>query len=209
LILNENLSFAKGSKDSIFLHAESRLSSASRCLHNDIPSDMKNFLHPLFNCFERISRLGAVLAEICLVLLLILVFNEVIARYLLNKPTLYSVELSEYLLLFVAFMAAGWVMQNDRHVKMHSVVNLMPEKVRHVLDISTSAIVLVFCLILVWEGAKSSLMAFAGGYHSSSLLNVPLWIPYAIIPIGSLILTLQVLVRIVRLIWPPISSDNP
>ncbi len=81
---------------------------------------MKNFLNQLFNLFEGLSRLGAVLAEICLVFLLILVFNEVIARYVLNKPTLYSVELSEYLLLFVAFMAAGWVMQNNRHVRMHS-----------------------------------------------------------------------------------------
>jgi TRAP-type C4-dicarboxylate transport system permease small subunit len=169
---------------------------------------MKNFLNQLFNLFEGLSRLGAVLAEICLVLLLMLVFNEVIARYVLNKPTLYSVELSEYLLLFVAFMAAGWVMQNNRHVRMHSVINLMPVRVRHVLDICTSCIVLVFCLILVWEGAEASLTALAGGYHSSSLLNVPLWIPYAIIPIGSLILSLQILVRIVRLIWPPISSNN-
>lgn len=169
---------------------------------------MKNFLNQLFTLLDRLSRLGAVLAEICLVLLLILVFNEVIARYLLNKPTLYSVELSEYLLLFVAFMAAGWVMQCERHVRMHSVINLMPAKVRHVLDICTSSIVLVFCLILVWEGAKASVMAFTGGYHSSSLLNVPLWIPYAIIPIGSLILSLQIVVRIARLIWPPLSSNN-
>lgn len=169
---------------------------------------MKNYLNQLFNLFERLSRLGAVLAEICLVLLLILVFNEVIARYVLNKPTLYSVELSEYLLLFVAFMAAGWVMQNERHVRMHSVINLMPVKVRHVLDICTSCIVLIFCLILVWEGAEASVMAFAGGYHSSSLLNVPLWIPYAIIPIGALILSLQIVVRIFRLIWPAVNSNK-
>ncbi|MEJ2057675.1 MAG: TRAP transporter small permease [Desulfofustis sp.] len=169
---------------------------------------MKNFLTLLCNCLERISRLGAGLAEICLVLLLILVFNEVIARYVLNKPTLYSVEISEYLLLFVAFTAAGWVMQNDRHVRMHSVIKLMPTRVQHVLEVCTSSIVLVFCLILVWEGTRASVMAFTGGYHSSSLLNVPLWLPYAIIPIGSLILALQVLVRIVGLIWPSISSDN-
>ena len=146
--------------------------------------------------FERLSRFGVVLAEISLVLLLILVFHEVIARYLLNKPTLYSVEISEYLLIFVAFMAAGWVMQEDRHVRMTSITDLMPTAVKQVLNILTSAIVFCFCIILVWQGAKSSIMAFTGGYHSSSLLNVPMWIPYAIIPIGSLILALQLVVRI-------------
>jgi C4-dicarboxylate transporter DctQ subunit len=149
---------------------------------------------------ERLSKTGAVLAEICLVLLLLLVFHEVIARYVLNKPTLYSVELSEYLLIFIAFMAAGWVMHQDKHVRMTSVISLMPGNARRVLDIVTSCIVLCFCLIIVWQGAKSSLMAFRGGYHSSSLLNVPMWIPYAIIPIGSLLLAMQIVVRITGLI---------
>ena len=157
---------------------------------------MKIAWNRLKNLCEHLSRMGAVLAEICLVFLLALVFHEVIARYVLNKPTLYSVELSEYLLIFVAFMAAGWVLQEDKHVRMHSVINLMPVKARKVLDIITSIIVLAFCIILVWQGAKASIMAFKGNYHSSSLLNVPMWIPYAIIPTGSLLLALQMVVRI-------------
>jgi len=157
---------------------------------------------------ERLSRIGAVLAEICLVLLLALVFNEVIARYVFNKPTLYSVEISEYLLILVAFMAAGWVLQKDRHVRMHSVINLMPPQVQRALDIFTSIIVLFFCAILVWEGGKSSILAFRGDYHSSSLLNVPLWLPYAIIPTGSLLLGLQMLVRIVNLCISPVKTED-
>jgi len=155
---------------------------------------------------ERISRLGVILAEICLVLLLMLVFHEVIARYVLNKPTLYSVEISEYLLIFVAFMAAGWVLQEDKHVSMQAVVNLFSARVRYLCSLFTSILVLGFCSILVWQGARASVMAFKGGYHSSSLLNVPMWIPYAIIPIGSLLLALQLLVRIGRLIER--SGDN-
>lgn len=157
---------------------------------------------------ERFSRIGAILAEICLVLLLALVFNEVIARYVLNKPTLYSVELSEYLLIFVGFMAAGWVLQKDGHVRMPTVINLMPPNMRRMANIVTSIIVLLFCAILVWQGARSSIMAFKGDYHSSSLLNVPLWMPYAIIPTGSLLLALQMLVRIVNLCNTPVEAKD-
>lgn len=168
---------------------------------------MKILWNKLANFFEQLSRMGAVLAEICLVLLLVLVFHEVIARYVLNKPTLYSVELSEYLLIFVAFMAAGWVLQENKHVTMHSVVNLMPVKAKNLLDILTSVIVLCFCIILVWQGAKSSIMAFTGNYHSSSLLNVPLWLPYAIIPTGALLLALQMVVRIGRILEKPLNTE--
>ena len=149
------------------------------------------------------------MAEICLVFLLVLVFHEVIARYVLNKPTLYSVELSEYLLIFLAFMAAGWVLQEEKHVRMQSVINLLPANVRYGFGLFTSAIVLCFCAILVWQGTKASMMAFKGGYHSSSLLNVPLWIPYAIIPAGSLILGLQMIVRIGKMIEQSSDIDTP
>ncbi|MEE4164866.1 MAG: TRAP transporter small permease [Desulfocapsaceae bacterium] len=158
--------------------------------------------------FEQLSRLGAVLAEICLVLLLALVFHEVIARYVLNKPTLYSVELSEYLLIFLAFMAAGRVLQEDKHVRMLSFVNLLPANVRYGFALFTSIIVLGFCAILVWQGTKASVTALKGGYHSSSLLEVPLWIPYAIIPVGSLLLGLQMIVRINRIIELSTDIDN-
>ncbi len=157
---------------------------------------MKSPWKSLFNGLEIVSSVGVVLAEIALAVLLILVFHEVVARYVFNNPTLYSVEISEYLLIFIAFMAAGWVMKNNGHVRMSSVISLMPLRMRQFADVFTSIIVFCFCAILVWQGMKSSLMAFTGGYHSSSLLNVPLWIPYAIIPLGSLILALQMIVRI-------------
>ncbi len=157
---------------------------------------MKLRVKSLLNGLGSVSNVGVVLAEIALVVLLILVFHEVVARYVFNHPTLYSVEISEYLLIFIAFMASGWVMKNNGHVRMSSVINLMPPRLKQVADVLTSIIVLCFCAILVWQGIKSSMMAFKGGYHSSSLLNVPLWIPYAIIPVGSLILALQMIVRI-------------
>lgn len=157
---------------------------------------MKSIWRSFIQGVEKLSRFGALLGECILILLLLLVFHEVVVRYIFNKPTLYSVEISEYLLIFLAFIAAGWVLQEDKHVRMQSFTNLMPHKLQHILACITSSIVLVFCAILVWQGTKSALMAYRGGYHSSSLLNTPMWLPYLIIPVGSLILGLQLIVRI-------------
>jgi TRAP-type C4-dicarboxylate transport system permease small subunit len=145
---------------------------------------------------ERMGRLGALASELCLVLLLVLVFHEVVARYLFNKPTTYSVELSEYLLIFLAFMAAGWVLQEDKHVRMQSILHLFPKPIQHLVISLNSCIVLFFCSILVWQGSKAAYIAWRGGYHSSSLLNTPMWIPYLVIPVGSLLLALQLIVHI-------------
>lgn len=158
---------------------------------------------------HRLSKIGAVISQVCLVALLALVFHEVVVRYLFDKPTLYSVELSEYLLIFLAFIAAGWVLQEDKHVKMHSFVHLLPQRVQHLLSCISSFIILLFCIILIWQGSKAAWIAWHGGYHSSSLLNTPMWLPYLIIPLGSLLLALQLVIQIHEHFSRFLTETNP
>ncbi|WP_461211566.1 TRAP transporter small permease, partial [Desulfocurvus sp. DL9XJH121] len=58
---------------------------------------------------DRLSRFAEILTEIGLVALMLMVFKEVIWRYILDHPSTYSVEVSEYILIFMTFMAAAWV----------------------------------------------------------------------------------------------------
>ena len=150
----------------------------------------------LTRSINTVNRIGVVLAEIALILLLLLVFHEVIARYLFDRPTTYSVELSEYLLIFIAFIAGGWVLREDKHVRMRSLVNLFPTRLRQGIRCLNLLLVFSFCAVLVWQGTRSAMMAFHGGYHSSSLLNVPMWLPYSVIPLGALLLALQSIVSL-------------
>ena len=157
---------------------------------------MVKMIRAVGSALNRLTWVSEILAEISLLALMVLVFHEVVVRYVLDSPTQYSVEISEYLLVFLTFMCAGWVLHEDRHVKMVALFTVLPRKMQLVLDVITSALIIVFCFVLVWKGGKTVIMAYTGGYHSSSLLNVPLWIPYSFIPLGAAVLGLQSLVRI-------------
>jgi len=145
---------------------------------------------------ERLSWFSEILAEMALMGLLLLVSHEVFVRYVLDRPTIFSVEISEYLLVFVSFMSIGWVLREDRHVRMLALVQILPKKVQLALDIVTSILAILFCGILTWKGGQTAVMAYVGDYHSSSLVNFPLWIAYSFIPFGALVLGLQFMVRI-------------
>jgi TRAP-type C4-dicarboxylate transport system permease small subunit len=149
---------------------------------------------------NRLTWLAELLAEIGLIGLLLIVIHEVIVRYVFDSPTLYSVELSEYLLVLVVFMSIGWVLKEDRHVAVTFVVDRLPEKIRLGLNLLTSLLTMAFLGIIVWKGGKTTLTAYTGNYHSSSLLDFPMWIPYALIPLGALVLSLQYIVKIGELI---------
>ena len=145
---------------------------------------------------NRLSWFFEIVSEIAIAILMLLVFHEVVVRYLFNSPTQFSVELSEYLLVLISFMCASWILREDRHVRMLALVNIFPEKAQLFLNISSSMLVAVFSSVLTWKGGQTVIMAYTGSYHSSSLLNVPLWIPYSFIPIGALVLGLQSICKI-------------
>ncbi len=157
---------------------------------------MFKMIRTVGSALNRLTWLSEVLGEIALLILMILVFHEVVVRYILDSPTQFSVEISEYLLVFITFMCAGWVLHEDRHVRMVALVDVLPKKAQLVLDVIASIMIIIFCFVLVWKGGRTVIMAYTGGYHSSSLLNVPLWIPYSFIPLGAAVLALQSLVKI-------------
>ena len=157
---------------------------------------------------NRLTWLGEILAEIALVILLLLVFHEVVVRYVMNSPTTYTVELSEYLVVFIAFMCAGWVLKQDGHVSVSFVVSNFPLKVQKQLKLVTSILAMAFCSIITWYGYKMAITAFNGSYRSSSLLEFPLWIPYSFIPLGAFILMLQYIVKIVDIFHSITGTDR-
>jgi C4-dicarboxylate transporter DctQ subunit len=157
---------------------------------------MGKILRQITSGIERLSRVSEILAEAALAGLLLLVSHEVFVRYVLDRPTIFSVEISEYLLVFLAFMSIGWVLREDRHVRMLALVHILPRKVQLILDIITSTLAIIFCGVLTWKGGQTAIMAYIGDYHSSSLVNFPLWIAYSFIPFGALVLGFQFIVRI-------------
>jgi len=159
-------------------------------------SKMRRIFRTIASGIEWLSWFSEILAEIALVVLMLLVFHEVVVRYILDRPTIFSVEISEYLLVFLTFMSVGWVLREDRHVRMMALVTILPEKAQIILDVAVSVLAIGFCAVLTWKGAQTAIMAYVGDYHSSSLVNFPLWISYSFIPFGALILGLQFLVRI-------------
>ncbi len=145
---------------------------------------------------DRLAWGFQVLAEVAVVALLLLVAHEVFVRYVLNAPTQFSVEISEYLLVLITFASAAWVLRRDRHVRVRFAIEAMPPRLRAASEALGMALLAGFCAVLVWEGGEMALTAFQGDDRSSSLVAFPLWIPYGFIPLGGLVLGLQALVNL-------------
>lgn len=139
------------------------------------------------------SHVMQVISEICLLILLGLIAQEVLRRYVFDSPTQYSVEFSQYLLVFLAFAPAAFCLKHDRHVRVELLVNILPKRTQTILRVFCYIVLVAFAAVLVWYGTKISAQAFLKDERSSSLISFPMWIPYAFIPLSSLALSLQAL----------------
>jgi C4-dicarboxylate transporter DctQ subunit len=149
---------------------------------------------------ERIVWLLEVSAELALAGLLVLVAHEVFVRYVLDHPTVFSVEISEYLLVFIAFMSAGWVLRQDQHVRVVFCVARLPARGRALANMAAALAILIFCAVLVRYGGAMAAVAWSNDSRSSSLVAFPLWIAYAVIPVGAAALGIQALLRLAEAI---------
>lgn len=157
----------------------------------------------------RLNLLMEILAEIGACLLAVVVIWGVVLTYGFEKSDIFSVELSEYLLIFICFASIAWVLKEDRHVRVEVFIERLSPRNRRVMDLATSILSLGFCLALTWKAFSVMLFNFQRGFRSASLLNFPLWIPYMIITLGAFLLSLQYIALIRELAGRMKRSPEP
>lgn len=147
---------------------------------------------------ERLNELGGALTQAGLFALFIIVCWEVFTRYFLKDPSVFSIEVSEYMMVLLAFIPAGAIMKDGRHVRVEVLISRMGRRARVLAELFSHGLILLICVLLLAEGFKSVRIAFVSDYRSTSLLNFPLWIPYSLVPLGALLLGLQSVAMILK-----------
>ena len=143
--------------------------------------------------FDRILGLLVIIAGILVILLMLIVTLEVCLRYFFGRPTSWVVEVSGYIVLFIPFLVAPWVLKNDGHVKMDILLSHLPPKTQEYFSIITSFVSTIVCLILTWFGIRSTLFYYNNGYKTPTVLMVPKYLLIMVISIGLFFLFIQCL----------------
>ncbi len=125
----------------------------------------------------------------------ILIFVQVICRYLLQSSLSWSEELTRYLMVWIVFLSAGYVLNKGGHANVDLLLNMVPVRSRIWLGRFIIVLLAVFAGILIRYGAM--LMRF-GSRQKSSALQIPMHYVYAAIPIGGALLVFYCLTMLVR-----------
>ena len=108
-----------------------------------------NLLTKVANIFDRTIQVATLLAGILLIFLMLSVSADVVLRYFLGRPIGWVKEVAEYILLYIPFLVAAWVLRREGHVKMDMVLTRLNPRTQALVNIVTSSLGAVTFLVIL------------------------------------------------------------
>lgn len=145
-----------------------------------------------------LSLVGGVVSAICLLVVAVIITYEALMRYLFNSPTIWVKEVSIYLCIAIGFLAAAYTLKNNGHFAITIFVDLLSPAKRRKLRIVTHLMGIIYSSVLLYKGIELVTFSYEINDVSTSLLEVPLWIPKMLVPVGCSVLTLQFVNKLIE-----------
>lgn len=124
---------------------------------------------------------------------------NVIARHVATDWILDFVEeFQVYMMIWAVFLSLGTLTLMDRHVKSDFFVNMFPPKLKTAVGWFSDILGVIFSVGLVYYGYQVAYQAYDFGDVSTTMLRTPLWIYFAALPAGGVVMGIAYAVRLLR-----------
>src|SRR5512136_50204 len=141
--------------------------------------------------FDRLTDMMAALAGVILIFITAAVCYTIGMRYLFTKTTIWLMQTTEYALLWIVFLATTWLLREKGHITTDVIYTHLNEKTKRCLDCIMFVIGGLACALMVYFGIDYTLECIIKGITDVRGVTIPKWIIFVIIPIGSILLTIQ------------------
>lgn len=120
-----------------------------------------------------------------LVAITIIIFVQVIFRKVLSNSLSWSEELTRYMMVWMTFLATGYILGHGLHSNIDAVLKRLPKSVQFVVKKINGLLLIFFSIIVLKYGFALTIL---GANQKSSALVIPMNYVYLAIPAGGLIM---------------------
>lgn len=125
-----------------------------------------------------------------LVLMVIVTFAQVIARFALHSPLSWSAEMARYLFVWITLIGASLAISKGAHFGIDVLAQSLPQKLQRLLSVLTFFVILLFALIMIVYGFQVVQFTWM---QFSPALHIRMSFPYLAIPISGIFMIIHVL----------------
>lgn len=146
---------------------------------------------------QRISKFLNRICEVTLIIVLaamaVVVFLQVLFRYVLHLPLFWTEEFARYCLVWASLLGAAVALKRGEHIAVTFFLENCPKGVTRALTMVAQISVALILAVMVWGGVKLVLVTSA---QISPALRIPMTVPYLALPIGSAVMLFHIITAI-------------
>lgn len=136
------------------------------------------------------------LEEIFLVVLMtaatLIVAAQIATRYLFHVPLPWSEEVARYLFIWLVWVGASYATKERKHICIDVVVSRLPRAGKKTCALISTAVWIVFLIFMAGISLKLTGSVYSGSQIAVGS-GIPMWVPYAAIPVGMLLMLFRLL----------------
>lgn len=127
----------------------------------------------------------------------VIIFVQVIARYVFNDSLSWSEEIARYLFIWLTYPAISYGVKVNAHIRVDALLMVLPKPLKKLWRILSNLLFLVFSCLVVWFGVEVSGKIMASRQVTPAI-GLPMWIVYAAVPFGFLLTVIRLIVDTVN-----------
>lgn len=135
---------------------------------------------------RRINAVFIALAGLIAGAILLALAYDLVARNVFDAPTLWALDASRFLLLFLFFFALAPALESGAHVSVDILEHYLGARMQRALRIVARVLILVFGAFLMWQICRTTYEAFVENALFPTVVPVRLKHVYWIAPLGVL-----------------------
>lgn len=129
-------------------------------------------------------------------LLVLFTAYEVCMREVFGKPTIWTNEITSYLLVWVGLLGVVYAYDKGAHVSVDLIFRRMDIRIQRIFSIITVILILLFGICILIYGFNYWWIGYLRGWRHFGMLDVPMSYTRIALPITGLLLTFQVAITI-------------
>jgi len=153
-----------------------------------------------------IDRCLRIAVTLTLGTMLVLIFAQVIFRYVFHNSLAFSEELARFLFVWTVFLGIPVVQRMGGHMTVGVITERISGMPLKVLRIVADVLTVIFMVIIFKNGI---LMIERTSFQTSAAMQIPMSYVYYVLPIGSVAMILNMIEKLLETFKTPASDIKP
>ena len=138
----------------------------------------------------------------------ILVFIQVVMRYVFSNSLSWSEELARFIFLWLSWIGASYAVKERSHFRVEMFANMIKGSCRRFFEYFVLIVWFVFSFILTWLGTELVIFIYDTG-QASAAMDIPMTWPYASVPVGCGLMCIRLIVEMYKIYkGEPVGSEK-